>query len=242
MSLENSPLIVPTFDVKTDPDPRSSAEHGRPMFKDTEICKIRLAADRHSLPVVPAHEVWKTIDGEPITYAMRFKDQYERWKSGKEQVMTGTPLEYLTLPQAKLFELKALSIYTVETLAALDGKRLANLGMGGRDLKNKAQAYLDTAEKNADVLKLSNENEELKRRLEKLEALAAPPDEGNNGGAVLVNSPFATWEAEDIKTWVREMGQPLPRGNPSHATLVAHADKINDELAKAKASSEAAAA
>jgi len=236
MQNQKKNLVVPMFKVHTTLDKKATAEKGRPIYKDLEVVEIRMAANRQTVGVFPAHDVWRWVDGqegrEAQTYAMRFEEQYKRFKSNTAQAMSGTPLEELPfLTQAKRYELKALNIYTAETLAALDGKPLSNLGMGGRDLKNQAQAYLDKAAGSADVVKLAAENDELRRRLEQLESAQT----SNEPAPDISQSPFATWEAEDIKTWVKEMGQPLLRGNPNHATLVAYADKINSDLAKAKA-------
>jgi hypothetical protein len=236
-------LVVPMFKVHTTIDKKATAENGRPMYKDMEVVEIRMAANRQTVGVFPAHEVWKWVDGpngrEPQTYAMRFEDQYKRFKSNSAQAMSGTPIEELPfLTQAKRYELKALNVYTAEALAALDGKPLANIGMGGRELKDQAQAYLDKAAGNADVLKLASENAELKRRLEALEN-ARPLGDETGGAPAVTNSPFASWEADDIKAWIKDANGSLPRGNHNQATLVALADKINADL-KAKSEQQAA--
>src|SRR5687768_3965852 len=236
-------LVVPTFRMHTLPDKRATAEKGRPIHKDIEVVEIRMAANRQTIVVAPAHEVWRWVDGpngrEPITQAMRFAEQYKQFKASRTQSMAGTPIEELIgLTQAKRYELKALNIYTVETLAALDGKPLANLGMGGRDLKDLAQAYLDKAAGDVDVLKLASENAELKRRLEALEN-ARPLGDETGGAPAVTSSPFASWEADDIKAWIKDAKGSLPRGNPSQATLVGLADKINADL-KAKSEQQAA--
>ncbi|ESX44281.1 hypothetical protein X764_03720 [Mesorhizobium sp. LSHC440A00] len=51
--------------------------------------------------------------------------------------------------------MKALGVHTVEQLASLDGTPLKQLGMGGRELKNQAQAYLDNAAGSADIVNLA---------------------------------------------------------------------------------------
>jgi hypothetical protein len=57
--------------------------------------------------------------------------------------------------EGKRRELKALGVNTVEQLASLDGTPLKQLGMGGREMKNQAQAYLDNAAGSADVTNLA---------------------------------------------------------------------------------------
>jgi restriction endonuclease Mrr len=97
-----------------------------------------------------AYSHWEVDEesGEQVhlTYAERFPRQYQQFKQKQQQTKSGTPLDYVPfLTDAKRAELRALSIYTVETLAELDGQPLKNLGIGGRDFKNKAIEYLASA-------------------------------------------------------------------------------------------------
>ena len=52
-------------------------------------------------------------------------------------------------------------------------------------------------------------------------------------------SPFFGMGADDIKNWIHEATGARPKGNPSHATLVAQADAVNVEI-KAKRDAVAA--
>jgi hypothetical protein len=115
--------------------------------------------------------------------------------------------------------LKALSIYTAEALAALDGQELKNLGQGGRELKNQAQAYLDRASGSANVTKMASKIEELEQLVAELRS--------EKPGA----SEFSSWSADQIKDWIEEKIGERPKGNPSHATLVKRADEIAIGLA-----------
>jgi hypothetical protein len=225
--MSDKDLVVPRFFIHTIEDKKASQKEGRPIFKDIECVEIRTAANKQTLAVFPAHEVWQIgdIDGirQEITYAMRFPEQYKRFKAGSAQAMEGTPIEELPfLTQAKRHELKALSIYTAETLAALDGNALKQLGMGGRDLKTQAQAYLDVAKGSAG-------NAELLRRLAAVEAENKALREKVAPTAECA-SPFEQMEADDIKNWIEEATGERPKGNPSHATLVKRADEVNAEL------------
>jgi hypothetical protein len=233
--MANADLIVPRFFVHTIPDDKATKEKGRPMFKDMECVEVRMAANKQTVAVFPAHDVWQwdEIDGvrQPITYAMRWPDQYKRFKANEAQAMSGTPLEELTfLTQAKRSELKALSIYTAEALASLDGQPLKTLGMGGRELKNQAEAYLNRATDSAAVTRMASEIESLKQVIAGLQAQPAP-------AAVAVDaapSPFDDMDADSLKEWIKDATGERPRGNPSKETLVRMATEINDDL-KAKA-------
>lgn len=226
---EANRLVVIFKEMPVKNEAESKAK-GRPIYDSVEAVEVITAGDRNSVKVFPAHSSsgWVTTqDGtqEELTYAMRWSDQYRRFKEGKQQVQDGTPLEELPfLTQAKRLELKALKIYTAETLASLDGQNLKTLGMGGRELKNQAQAYIDNASGSAAVTKLASENEGLKEQLAALRQEVSAIRTATRPEASV--SPFDTWEDADIKDFIKSETGVAPRGNPSHATLVGMADEI----------------
>lgn len=227
---KNDPLVIPVFKIHTTKNEAKSREAGRPIYDDMEVVEVRFAGDRNKISVFPATSICgeytdpETGDTRQITYAERWSAQYQRFKSKQHQVAEGTPVDELPfLTQAKRAELKALSIYTAEALAALDGQPLKNLGQGGRDLKNQAQAYLDNASGSANVMKMAAELEELRRTVAELRADKAPAETSD--------SQFASWTSDQIKDWIEEKINERPKGNPSHATLVKRADEIAEGLA-----------
>lgn len=233
--MANADLIVPRFFIHTTPDAKATKENGRPMFKDMECVEIRFAANKQTVAVFPAHDVWQwgEIDGvqQPITYAMRWPDQYKRFKSNQVQVMSGTPLDELPfLTQAKRSELKALSIYTAEALATLDGNALKQLGMSGRELKNQAEAYLNRATDSAAVTRMASEIAELKAALANLTSPVAQQAE-----VAAVVSPFSDMDEDAMKEWLKDATGARPRGNPSRETLIRMCEEANAELAAKKA-------
>jgi hypothetical protein len=229
--MANADLIVPRFFIHTVPDAKASKEAGRPIFKDIECVEIKMAANKQTTVVFPAHEFWQwgEIDGirQKITYAMRFADQYKRFKASEAQVMNGTPLEELPfLTQAKRSELKALSIYTAEALATLDGNPLKQLGMGGRELKTQAEAYLNRATDSAAVTRMASEIEQLKATIAGLQAV--PPQSSAQP------SPFDDMDEESLKEWIKDASGSRPRGQPSLETLRRMATEINEDLKSKK--------
>ena len=196
-------LVTPFFKAVALPDPAATKKEGRPIFRDMEVVEIRIAGDRHYAPVVPAHSMWERVDGEEITYAMRWPDAFERFKAGQAQVAHGTPLSELPfLTEARRQELRALKVYTAEALAALDGKNLGNIGMDGRDLKAQAQEYIKTAATAARDVELSAENERLRAEIAALRA-------GNDPET----------EKAELKAQIAAATGATPRGNPSVETL-----------------------
>jgi hypothetical protein len=175
--------LVPLFKNHAIPNTAKSAKAGRPIFDDMEVCEIRIPGSR-DVKVVPATAfsdwTYDQFTGEQIkrTYAERFASQYRQFKMKDVQTKAGTPLEYVPfLTEGKRAELKALNVYTIEALAHIDGQELKNLGLGGRELKNQAVAFLEDTSKTAPSSQMAAELEALKARNQILEednkALAA---------------------------------------------------------------------
>lgn len=236
---QNENLIFARFFNHTIPDEGASRKAGRPIFKDVECVEMRFAGNKQTVHVAPAHEVFKrdrnfqTGDVTEVTYALAYNDQYKKFKAGEAQTASGTPLSELPfLTQAKRLELKALNVHTAEALAMIDGPNLKMLGMGGREMKNQAQAYLDSAKGSVDVVAMAARMAEMQEEINRLKGLPSEPSETGAGEAAPTASPFSDWEVEDLKNWITEQAGERPKGNPSHATLVKRADEINAELAK----------
>lgn len=258
---EQNNLVV-TFRADKIKNEGASAAKGRPIYDDIELCEIRVAGDRNSIKVFPAHafHAWAndpvTGDQEAITYAMKWNEQYRRFKENRQQVQDGTPLEELPfLTEAKRAELKALSIYTAETLAALDGNNLKTLGIGGRGLKDQAQAYLDNANGSANVTNMAATIADLQQQIADLRAdknsgARDPLDhdgDGKKGGTAPAVEPeavadddaqppepsdFANWSDADLKAFIKGETGSAPRGTPAHDTLVSMADEIEAKKAQ----------
>lgn len=199
--------ISATFELLPVKNQKKTKEAGRPIYDDVEHCVIRFAGNRLAKGVFPAHEVFtrvpdpETGDVVEMTYALMWNDQYKQFKNGDAQTVSGTPLTVLPLvTPGKRLELKAMAIHTVETLAGIDGQQLKSLGMGGRDLKVQAQAYLDNAAKLTDTSAMKDELETLRAQVA---SLTAGQGAETPAAAVDANNPFADYEPEDIVNWIK---------------------------------------
>lgn len=236
--MANENLIVARFFVHTILNDAKSKEAGRPIYDEMECCEVRMAANKQTVHVAPAHEVFRkdrnfqTGEMREVTYALEYNEQYKRFKEGMSQDQSGTPLAELPfLTASKRLELKALNIHTAESLAALDGPPLKMLGMGGRELKSQAQAYLDNAKGSVDVVAMAARMAVMQATIDRLTAGQATEAE-ETPAAAPTTSPFFEMESDDIKNWIENATGERPRGNPNHATLVRKADDINAELAR----------
>lgn len=173
-------VLLVLFKHHANPNEAKSLEAGRPIFDDVEVIEIRSPGNKQTVSVHPANffSHWATdpnTGGQiKVSYAERFARQYQQFKAQAAQTKAGTPLEYAKfITEARRAELRALNIYTVEALAALDGQELKNIGQGGRELKNQAMEYIEEAKKGAPNLQMQAEIEALRARNAILEEDAA---------------------------------------------------------------------
>jgi hypothetical protein len=232
-------------------NPAKTKEAGRPIFDDIELCSIQHVGDQKTWFMVPAAERSIYIrdpggSGRYVTYAECYFEHYKAFKEGQARAQSGTPIEELPfLSAAKRAELKALNITTAEALAGLDGTPLTRLGMGGREMKNQAQAYLDRAKEGAMDAKLAAQNARLQEEIEKMreqlvvvmeklspaarkkieaeEAEAEAEDEEKPAEV----SAFESWSDDDLRAYIKERTGTGVRGQPAHQTLVTMAEEAS---------------
>lgn len=241
---DNDAQVNVVFKLHPSLDEAASTREKRAIYKEIELCEISFAANKQTVGGFPAHEVfgWSVDDVTgvrvPQTYAMKYNEQYLKFKNGEGQAANGTGLEKLPfLSPAKCLELKALKIFTAEALAGLDGNNLKMLGMGGRDLKNKAAAFLEDQAGGADVLRMSEALSERDTQIAEMQAqiaalmqaqglkqdVAATKQTSATAGSDL----FEGFEDEDIRNWLKEADPALEiDGRWGRKTLIEKADAI----------------
>lgn len=213
-----------------------SLKEGRPIFDQQEQVFIRFVGDPKKELVAPAHEkcMRDPATGLWVSYAQVYHRHYEAFKSGQAAIGDGTPVEELPfLDAARRAELKALHVHTAEALAGLEGVNLSRLGMFGRELKEKAKAYIEKARDSALETRLAAENAALTQRIAALEAqllagqapspppVAVEQEKGEDEGSV-----FDNWDDAALKAFIKEKTGKGPMGQPSHATLVRMAQEV----------------
>lgn len=216
-----------------------SARQGRPIFRDVEMVRIRIAGDKGTVLVAPANEKPYVIrDGfmgvtKRISYAEAYPDQYAAFKAGLSQAVNGTPIEEATfLTAANRAELKAVNVFTIEALAGLE--KLDKLGMNGTAWRDQARAYLKRAEGSAIDGKLIADNETLKRKLEIMEeqmrqllANKSEAGEPSEASAEEVDKPgpFFGYTAKMLREFIKEKSGESVKGNPKLGTLLSMAEE-----------------
>jgi len=145
-------------------DDAKSLEEGRPIFADMEHIDIRIPGSRDNIVIRP-------VRPEDLE---RFPRHYAAWKNrvGAEAALIGTPLETWHYPQlspARIEELKAMNIRTVEQIAGAPDSVSGRI-MGFQSMKQAATVWLEATKSAAPLLDLT---EKLNAALAKIEAQGA---------------------------------------------------------------------
>lgn len=134
--------------------PKEEGGEGRKIFEEFVYIRILMPANR--LNVIERRATPDDIK--------RFARQYKAFVEKGEKLVIGTPLDQMpSLTSAQVLEFKSLNIDTVEQLAGIPDSTAQLLGVGGQDIKRRAQLFLDRATSNET---LAAENRELREKLE----------------------------------------------------------------------------
>jgi len=208
---------------------------GRPQFDDVDVCELRYPGSRNT-GVYPATAFshWSTDPetGEQVkvSYAERFPRQYRQFMERGTQTKSGTPLDYaLFLTEARRSELRALNIYTIEALAAVDGQELKNLGPHGREAKNKAIEYLEDTDGKALARKLAQELEAAVQKNAVLEEDLKILQE--RAGTDNPDSVFDDMTTEQLRAYIETHSGHAPRGNLNRKMLLKMAETCKPRAA-----------
>ncbi len=160
--------VTPLFFSRPAKNDRKSAEAGRPIYDSQEFVRLFVAGDPYNQGEAPVDDRIKE----------RFPDQYDAWVKKKQGLtISGTPLrQWPGLDTVQVAELEALKIFSVEALAQV-AETSVQKAQGLRELRARAQAYLEQAKDGSTVLRLAEENQGLKADLaaarQQLDELAA---------------------------------------------------------------------
>jgi hypothetical protein len=155
---------------------------GRAIFDTVLMCDIMTPGQKASTPRVEIERVWAPQSAKALGvigpskrshHYKRFEEQVERFKRNENVDMGGTPLKmWPRADRGLIATLMAANIFTVEQLANISDASLDIVGMGARELRDQARAFLDTAAGTADssalVAKASNLEIENQRLTEAL--------------------------------------------------------------------------
>lgn len=140
----------PRFFMREFQDFAATAREGRPIFSEDEMVEIILPGNPYTRPICKVRD----------EHRQQWPTQYDAFLKSKTPAHDGTPIEeWPILKRPQIAEMKALEIHTIEQVANLSDTAIARIGMGGRYLVQKAQAFLDDAFAGALAEQLSRDNE-----------------------------------------------------------------------------------
>lgn len=206
--------VIPRFYMAAVEDEAASKREGRPIFTEVEMVEVMIPGDRLSRPVFPVED----------KHRERWPQAYEAFKRKQSVAQTGMPIEMwpqVTAPRA--LELKAVGVFTVEALAGLPDGMVSNIGADGRQLREKARAYLDAASGGATVAEQAAEIARLRDMVEALmQRNAAPPPQPEPVRELSIEDA----SDEDLKAFIKARTGQAPRGNVSRETLEQRAAEL----------------
>lgn len=206
-------------------EPQSQIQ-GKAVYEMKEVVEIRFPANPQYKPVFGVDEMCMMDDNNRvITWAERYKPQYQAFLAGSEQEAEGTPLEELIpygISQAQLSICRAMNIYSIEALFHLEGPGVKRLGVHGNDLKPMAKRYMEARR---DGSQQQTEINELRRIVAELREQKGLGEQVTVSTEMREEEPelpdgFESMSDAEIKDELEKLTTARPRGNPSRATLV----------------------
>lgn len=139
---KSDPKAFVRFFIKPVKNDARSLEEGRPIFDDKEYCEVIVPGNQTNRPIKLVNDIVK----------QRYAQQYRRWKeTGEGENLTGTVLtEVPWLTRSQVEELTYYRIRTLEQLAGVDDNTCGKI-MGLYELRRKAKAHVEAAEKAAPI-------------------------------------------------------------------------------------------
>lgn len=191
--LQQGPPPYIRFENRAEEDRTATIEKGSLVLKDVDYVIIARAGSKDTVEKVVTE--WldhcaklsrETPPLWPVDWVVAHRKMYEQWKAGEEPTQPGFPVrQWAEITKAQAENLVMARVFTVEHLAMADEATMQNIGMGGRALKERAQAWLESKKGNsgqevaalrADNATLTQTVGSLQQKVAELEAaLAAQP-------------------------------------------------------------------
>lgn len=178
-TITNKDCPYVTFVSRTEQDVKESKAQGRMVWVERHYAKITPPGTRDEhFELIPQWwgKMEREVDAGRIMaqWLMTWQSNYERWKKGQEVPENGTPIRgWQMLSGAQQNTLCDMNVTTVEALADLTAEGVARIGMGGLELKRRAENWLlerDCVESGAVKMSaIQRENEIMKETIKGLE-------------------------------------------------------------------------
>ncbi|MBT8450009.1 MAG: hypothetical protein KJO69_09980 [Gammaproteobacteria bacterium] len=168
------------FETRSIEDKRESLSQGRYISKDVDFALITPPYSKDCIEM----KVGRWLENQerhvkngriPAEWLKRWKQAYQAFVEGNEIPENGTPIrDWGSISPAQREMIIRSGIRTIEDLAGCNDEGLRRLGMGGRDLVNKAKSWLKSVN---DYGKVSMQNAALEKENEQLQITVASLEE-----------------------------------------------------------------
>lgn len=186
-------------------DVGASKREGRPIYNEVVFVEI----------IAPG-QAGKQEFVAPATaeHKQRFPRQWARFEAGEKAVTEGTPVEVWPIVSRSFAkQLKMSGFHTVEEIANVNDNDLKALGPGGREVRDRAKAFLDEAGRNALNDRLLRERKEQDDKMARLESELADLKRRVLAPAAPDQVAYAAHAPKEAPTGDVLM-QPLPQAAP----------------------------
>lgn len=143
------------FEQRIEEDRDASIEaKNRLVMKDVDFVIIHSAGSKDTVEKIAPEwlehcERLASKGKWPHDWVAHHRKMYNDWKAGLEITPLGFSVrQWAGISKAQAENLVLAGVLTVEDLAAANEQTLARIGMGSRQLKEKAQAWMDSAKGN----------------------------------------------------------------------------------------------
>lgn len=173
MDKEERPAYV-RFEKRAEEDRDATIKAGHFVGRDVDFVLITPPGSKDEVVKkvadwLPQLRVNVKDNRMPGELADRYLKAYEHWARGEEIPPTGTPIKGWPVlsPSQQKTCIEGANIRTVEDLAQANGEAISRLGMGGYELKQKAEAWLKASSSIGTVVQ---ENVALRIKVDTLES------------------------------------------------------------------------
>ena len=172
MSQEAKPAYV-RFEVRPVEDRTETEATGHYVAKDVVYALITPAGTKDQVEKVATdwlRDLEEMVRQErfPASWLAAYKEAYKAWCENREVPEHGIPVtDWPALSPAQVRNLQDIGLRTVEQVAEATEEAISRMGMGGRALKARAQAYIETAN---DTGKISEQLNNLRKQVEDLQS------------------------------------------------------------------------
>lgn len=172
---QRPPYVV--FEQRAIEDRNASIAAGGLVMRDVDFVIVRQQGSRDTVEK-NALEWLADIDRLAVTgnypgeWARHFRDKFNAYKAGQAEPELGLSVRHWpSLSKAQAENLIAVGARTVEDVAAMNEQALQRYGMGARELKQKAQAYLESRDANKSAEQITALRAQLADRDERIATL-----------------------------------------------------------------------